>query len=133
MRSINIKFPLVDDSSTNSYFKMNKTTKEAFSSNLLLLLLTEKGERYYMPDYGTNLLKYVFDPGDNITANEIVQDLKRSVELYIPNLSISDVEFNWFDENDEMVENTGNKLNIRIKFTYSEDAFNESGVLDINF
>lgn len=133
MRSINIKFPLVDDSSTNSYFKMNKTTKEAFSSNLLLLLLTEKGERYYMPDYGTNLLKYVFDPGDNITANEIVQDLKRSVELYIPNLSISDVEFNWFDENDEMVENTGNKLNVKIKFTYSEDAFTESGVLDINF
>ena len=59
MISYNIKFPLRDDVTTNTYFQMSTVTKEAFSSDLLLLLLTQRGERYYEPDYGTNLLKYI--------------------------------------------------------------------------
>ena len=64
MISYNIKFPLNDDVSTNTYFLMSKVTKDAFSSDLLLLLLTQKGERYYEPDYGTDLLKFIFEYKD---------------------------------------------------------------------
>ena len=40
MITYNIKFPLNDDLSTNTYFLMTQVTKDAFSSDLLLLLLT---------------------------------------------------------------------------------------------
>jgi phage baseplate assembly protein W len=126
MKTINIKFPLTDNTEKNSYYKMNRITKDAFSSDLLLLLLTEKGERYYYPNYGTNLLKYIFEPNDNISAQEIEQQIKKTVSLYIPNLTIKKVEFNRPEESDV-------QLNVKIKFTYSEDTFTENGELDLNF
>ena len=132
MGSYNIKYPLQDDVSTNTYFLMTKVTKEAFSSDLLLLMLTQKGERYYEPEYGTNLLKYVFEPNDNLTADDVEQDIKRIVSLYIPTLKINTVTFNW-NTDDTGQSISDNQLNVNIKFTYSEDAFSEQGQLDLNF
>ena len=132
MASYNIKFPLRDDISTNTYFQMSRVTKDAFSSDLLLLLLTQRGERYYEPDYGTNLLKYIFEPNDGLTANDVEQEIKRIVSLYIPALTITKVTFNWnLDDNGQPIPET--QLNVNVKFTYSEDAFNESGELDLTF
>lgn len=132
MKSYNIRFPLKDDNEKNTYFQLNQITKDAFSSDLLLLLMTEKGERYYEPNYGTNLLKYIFEPNDNLTAQDIEQELKRTVSLYIPNLTIKTVDFNRLtDAQGNAISE--NQLNVHIKFSYSEDAFTENGELDLNF
>jgi phage baseplate assembly protein W len=132
MASYNITFPLNDDVSTNSYFLMSKVTKDAFSSDLLILLVTQKGERYYEPDYGTNLLKYIFEPNDNLNANDIEQEIKTIVSTYIPALTINSVTFNW-NTDDEGNSISENQVNVNIKFTFTEDAFTENGELDLNF
>jgi phage baseplate assembly protein W len=132
MITYNIKFPLTDDPVTNTYFKLSSITKDAFSSDLLLLLLTQKGERYYEPDYGTDLLKFIFEQNDNLTASDVEQEIKRVVSLYIPALTINKITFNWnVDDNGQPISE--NQLNVNIKFTYNEDAFSESGELDLNF
>jgi phage baseplate assembly protein W len=132
MKSYNIKFPLRDDTSKNSFFLMSQVTKDAFSSDLLLLLLTQRGERYYEPDYGTNLLKYIFEPNDSLTATDVEQEIKNTVSLYIPALKITKITFNWnLDDNGQPISE--NQLNVNIQFTYTEDAFTESGELDLNF
>ncbi len=132
MITYNIKFPLDDDVTQNTYFLMSRVTKEAFSSDLLLLLLTQKGERYYEPDYGTDLLKYIFEPNDTLTASDVEQEIKRTVSLYIPSLTINNITFNW-NTDDQGQPISENQLNVNIKFTYSENTFSESGELDLNF
>lgn len=132
MITYNIKFPLDDDVTQNTYFLMSRVTKEALSSDLLLLLLTQKGERYYEPDYGTDLLKFIFEPNDNLTASDVEQEIKRTVSLYIPALTINSISFNLKkDDNGQPISE--NQLNVNIKFTYSEDTFSEQGELDLNF
>jgi phage baseplate assembly protein W len=132
MITYNIKFPLNDNLSTNTYFLMTQVTKEALSSDLLLLLLTQKGERYYEPNYGTNLLKFIFEPNDNLTATDVEQEIKNIVSAYIPNLKINKINFNWkLDDNGQPISE--NQLNINIQFTYTEDSFSEQGQLDLNF
>ena len=69
-RYINIDFPF-SDSPKGYYFKLNDNDRDAIKSDLLHLLLTNKGERLYMPDFGSDLRKYIFEPNDSIT-----QDLK---------------------------------------------------------
>lgn len=128
----NINFPLNDDFSTNTYFLMTQVTKNSFNSDLLLLLLTKKNERYYEPDYGTNLLKFIFEPNDNITATDVEQEIRDTVSKYIPALKINKINFNW------NVDDTGaaiseNELNVNVQFTYTEDAFTEAGELELNF
>ena len=71
---INIRFPF-QKSDEGQYLQLNKTTKEAIKSDLLHLLLTNKGDRLYMPDFGTNLYKYVFEQNDSISHSEIKREI----------------------------------------------------------
>jgi phage baseplate assembly protein W len=132
MRSYNINFPLNDDVNTNTFFLTTKTTKDAYTSNLLLLLLTQKGERYYMPDYGTDLLKFIFEPNDDQTAVEIEDEIKRTVSLYIPSLRINSIIYSR-DVDEDGNEISDNQLSVTVNFTFVEDSFNENGSLTINF
>lgn len=128
MRTLNIKFPIKDNDVTNSLFSMTKLSKEMYTSNLLLLLLTSKGQRYYDPDYGTNLLYFLFENDRDIVQKDVITDIKTSVSRYIPNLTINEVVFNYKDnDNDE------NQLNLFIQFTYQEENFSESGNITVNF
>lgn len=132
MNSYNITYPFRDDNETNSFLQMNKVTKDSYSSNLLLLLLTEKGERYYESDYGTNLLKYIFEPNDNLTSTDVEEEIRETVSLYIPEIKITSVTFNW-NKNEEGRPISDNQLNVNIQFTYIEGSLTEQGNIDLNF
>ena len=132
MNSYNITYPLKDDSVTGGLLSTNRVTKDSYSSNLLLLLLTQKGERYYDSEYGTNLLKYIFEPNDDLTSNQIEEEIKNTVTLYIPELKITSVTFN-FGFDDEGNKISDNQINVNVKFVYSEGVLNEAGSIDINF
>ena len=130
MKTINIKFPLEDDNVTNRLFKMNSVTKDALTSNLILLLLTEKGERYYQPDYGVNIRKYLFEPKDGMTQSDIEEEIRQTVKLFIPQLTISKVKF--FSDVDDDGDDVGdNQINILVEFKYSEDVFSETGSITL--
>ncbi len=132
MNSYNITYPFRDDNETNSFIQMNQVTKDSYSSNLLLLLLTQRGERYYESDYGTNLLKYIFEPNDNITAQQVEEEIRETVSLYIPEVKISSVTFNW-NTNEEGNLINDNQLNVNVRFVYTEGSLTEQGNIDLNF
>ena len=130
MASINIRFPLNDDLDKNGLFSSNAITKEALESNLILLLLTRKGERYYQPDYGTNLIQYLFEPKDNFTLADIEEELRETVSRYIPQLTIDSVDF--FREVDvDGIPLKDTEISVEIGFTFTEDAFSEQGTLTL--
>lgn len=132
MNSYNITYPFKDNNETRSFLQMNQVTKDSYSSNLLLLLLTQKGERYYESDYGTNLLKYIFEPNDDLTATDIEKEIRDTVSLYIPEVKITSVTFNRLTDEEGNVINE-NQLNVNVKFVYTEGSLTESGNLDLNF
>lgn len=118
MSSRNIAFPLLDDDEKGYFLSTTKTDKDALTSNLMLLLLTEEHERFYNPEYGINLWKFVFDPSDDITETDISEYIKKKVSTYIPDLTINDISFE-IDDEDE------NRIDVKIRFTYDDDAFSE--------
>jgi phage baseplate assembly protein W len=130
--SYNITFPFKDDNTTNGFLAMNQVTKDAYTSNLFLLLLTEKNQRYYESDYGTNLLKYIFEPNDNLTASQIEEEIKNTVTQYIPQLKITSVTFNWnVDAQGNPISE--NQVNVNVNFVYTDSTFSETGNININF
>jgi len=132
MNSYNITFPFKDDNETKSFIQMNQVSKDSYSSNLLLLLLTQKGERYYESDYGTNLLKYIFEPNDQLTASDVEEEIRNTVALYIPQVKITSVKFNWNETEDgQPIPET--QLNVNVQFVYNEGSLTEQGNIDLNF
>lgn len=132
-KAINIKFPLEDDVEKNILFKQNFVTKDALVSNLLLLLLTEEGERFYMSDYGMNLKKYIFEPKDGVTEAEITEEIRERVKRFIPELTITGVKFysSEYDEDDQLLMD--NEVTVLIDFVYDNNTFSEQGSVEITF
>jgi phage baseplate assembly protein W len=128
--TINIKFPLEDDTILNNALKLNNTTKDAYASDLLFLLLTQKGERYYDIEFGTNLVKFIFEPIDGLTKVDIIEEIKKTVKQYIPNLTIKDILFLTATDDPSISEN---QVQFRIFFTYDEGSFTDSNELTITF
>ena len=89
-KSININYPFVD-SPKGFFLDLNVTDTKAIKADLLHLILTNKGERLYLPDFGTDLRKHLFDPYDGITETEIKDEISEAVKKYIPNLKITSV------------------------------------------
>jgi phage baseplate assembly protein W len=123
-RYINIDFPF-RDSDNGFYFKMNKTDKDAIRSDLLHLLLTNKGERLYLPDFGSDLKKYIFEPNDSITHAQIRDNLNDTIKLYIPNLLINDISF----RNDDIEE----LIIVELTYTVTEGTFASTDTITLTF
>ena len=116
-RFINIDFPF-KDSPEGFYFNLNATDADAIRADLLHLLLTNKGERLYSPDFGSDLKKFIFEPNDSITHEQIKDNLNETIKRYMPNLIINDITFN----NDSVEE----LIIVKLTYTVTDGTFKNS-------
>lgn len=112
---INIQFPFQDDPD-GKFLKMNEEPKKAIKADLVHLLLTNKGERLYMPDFGANLRQYIFDMNDGPTHNSIKNEINEAVRKFIPNLTITELTVTPSEENERAVI-------VRIDYNVTTGAF----------
>ena len=115
---INIRFPFQDDPE-GKFLKMNSDGKQAIKSDLVHLLLTNKGERLYMPDFGANLRRYLFEPNDTTTTTGIKNEISEAVRKFIPNLTITELTTS-------PVEGNEHAVTVRIDYVVTTGAFQSS-------
>ena len=123
-RFINIDFPF-KDSPEGFYFNLNATDADAIRADLLHLLLTNKGERLYMPDFGSDLKKYIFEPNDGVTHEQIKDNLNETIKRYMPNLIINGITF----KNDAIEE----LIIVELTYTVTDGTFNSSDTVTLTF
>lgn len=97
-----IVFPF-RDSTKGTYFKLSELTSEEIRSNLLHLILTRKGSRYYLPDFGTRIYEFIFEPLDGETFESIRVEIEEQVAKYIPNLTINSITIEPYTESGDVV------------------------------
>jgi hypothetical protein len=119
---INIDFPF-KDSKEGFYFKLNDNDNDAIKADLLHLLLTNKGERLYLPDFGSDLKKYIFEPNDQITHDKIKNNLNETIKKYIPNLSVDKIAFERNDINELII--------VKLSYTVTDLTFTSSDTVEI--
>jgi phage baseplate assembly protein W len=86
-----IDFPF-RDSLEGKFLKMTGEAEREIRANLIHLLLTRKGSRYFLPDFGTRLYQFIFDQNDMVTFGLIESEIRESVKTYIPNLDITSIK-----------------------------------------
>jgi len=85
-----IDFPF-RNSLKGDFLTMTETPEQEIRANLIHLLLTRKGSRYYLPDFGTRLYEFIFEPNDAVTWGQIEDEIRTAVKTYIPNLEIKKI------------------------------------------
>jgi len=119
-KSINIKFPF-KDSVKGFFLDTNKITSDAIKSDILHVLLTQKGERLFDPEFGTNLYKFLFEPNDSITLHDIKDEANSSLNRAMPNIEISKIE----------AISDNNTVKLEIYANNNEDIFQEEIFIEV--
>ena len=101
-RTYGINFPF-RDSPTGEYLQLTQYQKDEVRASLIHLLLTRKGSRYYLPNFGTRIYEFIFEPLDGETFENIKADIEEQVAKYIPNLIINSITLEPYVETDEVV------------------------------
>ena len=82
-------------------FNSTYSTQTQIKSNLLNLLLTNKGERVMNPEFGADLGTALFE-GITETTSDLIKDLiNTNVEIFVPKIQITDIIVNLGTERSE--------------------------------
>ena len=102
-----------------------------------------------MPDFGTRLYEYIFEPLDGPTFSDIEADIRESIGTYMPNLLVTNVTIepasagledkgytvNEFKEREFKVPNISqleHTAKIKIDYKVTNQAFESSDFVIIN-
>jgi phage baseplate assembly protein W len=125
-KTYGVNFPFMDGSNESDFIKLTETPENEIKSSLIHLLLTKRGSRYYLPEFGTNLLQYVFEPLDEITLGKIEDEITDAVEQFIPNLTINAINIERIDEKNDSYEHT---IKINIDYTINSRTFESNDTI----
>ena len=89
-----IAFPF-NNSESGLFLKTTTTPAEEIKTDLVHLILTRKGSRYFLPDFGTRLYEYIFEPMDSTTYKAIDSELRDVIGKYIPNVVVNEIKINF--------------------------------------
>lgn len=73
-------------------FNSTFQTKDAIKTNIINFLLTNIGERYYNPQFGSTLLNQLFE---NITSERlsiVIETVRDQLQVYFPNIVLNKIE-----------------------------------------
>ena len=145
-------FPF-QDSKRGDYLALTEYEQQEIRSDLIHLLLTRKGSRYFLPDFGTKLYDYIFEPFDGLTFSAIESDIRDSISKYLPNLIVNNISIEPITPEDEvnsdLVDTTGGNqiydiyrvpgkntyeytAKVRIDYSTSNSVFAQSDFVIIN-
>jgi phage baseplate assembly protein W len=121
---ININYPF-KDSNKGFFVDLTSDDRAAIKADLMHLILTRKGQRLYLPDFGTDLLRFIFEPNDSMTLTGIEEEIKTVVKRYLPNITLKDFSVEQSSESEYAAV-------VKIDYTITDGSFVESDFVTIN-
>lgn len=93
------------------------TNEKQAAANLKTLLLTQKGEVVNQPTFGTDLLKYIFEPISGELKGDIRETILDAITLWLPYINVSDIEISTADDDESLDDFT-----LAVKISFSVDS-----------
>lgn len=109
-----IKFPFTADNSENYFIDLNMNREQKVRSDLMHVIFTSKGSKLRDPEFGTDLIKYIFEPNDTLTWNAVKEEVSTAVQKYVPNVQINEISL--LESEDDVRE-----VYVRIDYSVKEN------------
>ena len=91
MSSLAIQLPLLKDATDG--FRTIKSFRKLIKQNLKMLILTNKGERVMIPNYGVGINQFLFEQYNSSTFARIETEILEQVSMYMPVVNILELMF----------------------------------------
>jgi len=119
---IGLDLPIRRGNDKQGYFASTTTTIDAVKNNIRNLLNTERGERLYHPNFGTNLRQYLFENMDDENLMSIRDKIVDVFNFWMPFVIIKDMQFLTRRNTPTTGEGVReNEIKIQIDFSLKQD------------
>lgn len=95
-----IRYPFTCENLDNIYMDTNDSYTNSIKSQVVHVIFTPKGQKLRDPDFGTNLINYIFGPKDGTALSEIRTEITTQLGKYVPAAKFKDINI-YEDENSE--------------------------------
>jgi phage baseplate assembly protein W len=112
-----IKYPFRNDGVQNFYVDANESVADKVKSQLIHIVFTPKGQRLRNPEFGTDLIKFIFDPNDDMSWESVKNEVSDSVNRWASNITIRNIE---------VVKNAEDEHEIYVRLDYSVTEGNKT-------
>lgn len=86
-----IKFPFTANNLDGFFLDLNEEIKDKVASEILHVILTPKRSRIRQPEFGTNLIRCIFEPNDELTWDSVKSEATEAVLKYVSNVRLDDL------------------------------------------
>ena len=111
-----IKYPFRTDDFQHFFVDANSTSMEKARSEIMHIVFTPKGQRIRNPEFGTDLIKYIFDPNEEITWEAVKNEVSESVRRWSNDITLN---------NFQVVKNEEDESEIYVRLDYSVSEGNK--------
>ena len=111
-----IKYPFTSDGFQKFFVDVNESTKEKVRSQLMHIVFTPKGQRIRNPEFGTDLIKFIFEPNDSTTWEAVKNEVSESVRRWATNIIINNIQ---------IVKNEEKESEVYVRLDYSVSEGNK--------
>ena len=120
-----IKYPFTDDSMEKYIFSLNASEKERVTSDILHVIFTPKRQRLRMPAFGTDLIKYIFEPNDEDSWAGIKEEIQDSVARWVDGAKLNNIEV--------LSSEDGTQIFVRVDYSVRKgnSIYNNSVVVEL--
>lgn len=66
--------------------------ERAVKNSLINLLRTPVGTKPFDPEYGTNIERFMFEPGDPLTESELNEEIATTIKKFEPRVKLTAIE-----------------------------------------
>ena len=89
-RAVGFGFPINGD----AVFVPTFTTRAQTKANLLNYLLTNKGERVFKPNFGSNLRSLLFENMVDAEIGDLQSIIQADINIFFPSVEVKEIQFN---------------------------------------
>lgn len=100
---LGIKYPFTNNKFQNFFLDVNETEQERIRSQIMHVIFTPKGQRIREPEFGTDLIKFIFEPNEEVTWDGLKNEIIDAVQTYVDNVILNDIQVAKSEENDTAV------------------------------
>ena len=69
-------------------------TRDQIKANMVNYLLTNKGERFFRPQFGADLRNLLFENITGITTDDLKSTMQDQISQFFPNVEVKKIQFN---------------------------------------
>lgn len=105
-----IKYPFRSEGFEHYFLDTNNSVKDKVRSQLMHVVFTPKGQRLRLPNFGTDLIKSIFEQDDTVSWEAVKNEISESVRMWISNVVINNIQ---------VIKNEEDEHEIYVRLDYS--------------